>query len=287
MEPITGTALLGAGISAGGGILQAFQNRKNRQWSEKMMNRQREWALQDWHSQNEYNSPRAQMQRLQEAGLNPNLVYGNGTTAGNTTTGVRQSPSSNWQGQAPDVSGITNSLFSGYDLKAKKAQIDLLETQKTVQANEALLKAAKTAESTIKTAKDKFQLEQAQKLSAGVLEMQRLNLDRLSQGIDLDQKRYQLALTEQQRRQIETANNLQEAIQRIAESKSRVWLNQFEGKRKQAETDKIRKTISLMNQDTETRELDLKLKREGLQPTDPTWQRVMLQQLKKFLPDLW
>lgn len=31
-----------------------------------------------WNRQNEYNTPLAQMQRLQEAGLNPNLMYGQG-----------------------------------------------------------------------------------------------------------------------------------------------------------------------------------------------------------------
>lgn len=32
-----------------------------------------------WHMQNEYNSPVQQMQRLNDAGLNPNLMYGKGT----------------------------------------------------------------------------------------------------------------------------------------------------------------------------------------------------------------
>lgn len=32
-----------------------------------------------WHQQNEYNSPSAQLERYAQAGLNPNLVYGQGT----------------------------------------------------------------------------------------------------------------------------------------------------------------------------------------------------------------
>lgn len=51
-----------------------------------------------WNRQNEYNTPTAQMQRLQAAGLNPNLVYGNGG-ATNTATGA---PTYN-AGHAPDV----------------------------------------------------------------------------------------------------------------------------------------------------------------------------------------
>ncbi|WP_139366091.1 hypothetical protein [Elizabethkingia meningoseptica] len=33
-----------------------------------------------WNRNNEYNTPLAQMQRLKDAGLNPNLMYGQGTT---------------------------------------------------------------------------------------------------------------------------------------------------------------------------------------------------------------
>lgn len=38
--------------------------------------------LEAWNMENEYNSPSAQMQRYQDAGLNPNLIYGQSNTAG-------------------------------------------------------------------------------------------------------------------------------------------------------------------------------------------------------------
>lgn len=38
-----------------------------------------------WNMNNQYNSPAEQMKRLKEAGLNPNLVYGNGSVVGNTS----------------------------------------------------------------------------------------------------------------------------------------------------------------------------------------------------------
>lgn len=39
---------------------------------------QNDMNIQNWHMQNEYNSPSAQMDRLKAAGLNPNLMYGQG-----------------------------------------------------------------------------------------------------------------------------------------------------------------------------------------------------------------
>lgn len=49
---------------------------------ENQMNAQNEWNLKMWNLQNAYNTPSAQMQRFAEAGLNPNLIYGQTNTAG-------------------------------------------------------------------------------------------------------------------------------------------------------------------------------------------------------------
>lgn len=85
--------LLGAGIDAATGLIGQLINRGH----EKKMQREafahnREMAeyayskdLEMWDRQNQYNTPEAQMQRLTEAGLNPNMVYGSGTVAGNTS----------------------------------------------------------------------------------------------------------------------------------------------------------------------------------------------------------
>lgn len=78
-------ALLGAVIGAGTNMLSTgLQNRYNRKQADK------EWRrnLEQWNKENEYNSPSAQMARLQEAGLNPNLMYSQGNTgnAGSSPT---------------------------------------------------------------------------------------------------------------------------------------------------------------------------------------------------------
>ena len=51
------------------------QNRENQRFWEQ----QRDFNLQMWHAQNEYNNPKSQMQRFMDAGLNPHLIYGQGT----------------------------------------------------------------------------------------------------------------------------------------------------------------------------------------------------------------
>ena len=108
-------------------------NKKTREWNEKMYGRQREDALADWARSNEYNSPLSQMQRLREAGLNPNLVYGNG--ANNVSQPVRSTDVKGWNPHAPafDLGGIVNTYFGVQQqqqaLKNQEAQLRLINSQ--------------------------------------------------------------------------------------------------------------------------------------------------------------
>lgn len=94
-------AVIAAGIAAAGSTTAAAVNNKggkrsqrrafkyNQQLQEQQAAYQKEAAeiswnrqLEAWNLENEYNSPAAQMQRYQDAGLNPNLIYGQSNTSG-------------------------------------------------------------------------------------------------------------------------------------------------------------------------------------------------------------
>lgn len=78
-----GGALLNAGLGVVGNFLGNKQAEKNQQqqnaFNAAEAQKTRDWQEKMWNLNNEYNTPLAQVNRLQEAGLNPNLVYGNGT----------------------------------------------------------------------------------------------------------------------------------------------------------------------------------------------------------------
>lgn len=59
---------------------ESAQNKLQREWSEKMYEKQRDDAREDVRKERLYNTPQAQMQRLQAAGLNADLMYGNGAS---------------------------------------------------------------------------------------------------------------------------------------------------------------------------------------------------------------
>lgn len=81
------------------------ENAMNRQFNRQLQQDQNNWYYSMWSLNNAYNTPAAQRQRYEDAGLNPDLIYGQGTS-GNSSAPA--------QGTAPgysnptDVSGIAN-----------------------------------------------------------------------------------------------------------------------------------------------------------------------------------
>lgn len=106
------SGLVLGGLSAiGNAITGGASARKQYQYQSKLMDKQNNFALSMYNMDNRYNSPVMQRARLEQAGLNPNLMYGNGGIQ-NTSSGAPGSAS----GQAPQVDygrpseGISNAL---------------------------------------------------------------------------------------------------------------------------------------------------------------------------------
>ena len=121
-------------VSAGiGGAFGLFGSALNYHFQNKLMEKQNQYNLDMWKLQNEYNSPAAQMQRYQEAGLNPALMYGQ-VTPGNATTAPHMGTP-----QAPQLSRDMAELGKLFNIEGLKQAI---ADTKLKQAN---AKAAKVA----------------------------------------------------------------------------------------------------------------------------------------------
>lgn len=113
----------------------AKQSQKNTQLT---INAQKEAAELAWqnnlslyHYNNAYNTPQAQMERLQEAGLNPNLVYGSGSVSGNTSGSLPSYPVTNpdYRGQQSQSAAFLTAASQYLDYATKSAQVDNLAAQ--------------------------------------------------------------------------------------------------------------------------------------------------------------
>lgn len=88
--PLLGAAAITGGASFLGGLVNGIFNnaagnqtlqaqREANETNIRLANEQMAWNERMWNMQNEYNTPAQQMQRISEAGLNPNLMYSQGS----------------------------------------------------------------------------------------------------------------------------------------------------------------------------------------------------------------
>lgn len=146
--------VLSDGINA---VTQIGQNRANRKFAQQQTQQARQWALQDYQSQNEYNSPAAQMERLKAAGLNPNLVYGTGA-ATQQAVPIKPTQKAEWRGEAPRVN-LGQSAMAFMDAQMRQAQVDNLRVQNTVLLEEKKLKEAQTRATLANAGLSEFNLD--------------------------------------------------------------------------------------------------------------------------------
>jgi hypothetical protein len=111
----------------GGAILQNRSNKKLAQYS---FNKNVEM----WKMQNAYNSPKQQMARYNEAGLNPNLMYGKGTSGNAQTMPQYQALPSSGDVFGQSVAGIQGVI----EIKRKKEETAILEINKEIRESTAV-----------------------------------------------------------------------------------------------------------------------------------------------------
>lgn len=106
---------IGSSLISGG--FQLGAEKANFKHQKELADQQNQFNLDMWKMNNEYNSPQAQMQRLKDAGLNPMLMYGQGTT------GNSSSPPSQVTPNAPHYGKAAQELAKAFNLEAIKTAI--------------------------------------------------------------------------------------------------------------------------------------------------------------------
>lgn len=117
------TGALGLGRSLLGYSGQRETNRMNYQIAREA----RQHDVDMWNRQNIYNAPINQMQRLEDAGLNPNLMYSQGNTG--QASPPKEAPRPEYRSPLSGLSETMPVLSQFYDLKLKDAQISVQEQQ--------------------------------------------------------------------------------------------------------------------------------------------------------------
>jgi hypothetical protein len=129
---------LSAGIGAAGSVLSSVIGNigaKKREADARKAN------IEFWKMQNQYNLPKAQMQRLKEAGLNPNLIYGSSPAGASGAAGsISPAKAAPYSFENPINSAVQMSLapLQGGKLQAETALA--LQKSGVEKLNKKLLK---------------------------------------------------------------------------------------------------------------------------------------------------
>lgn len=258
-------ALLGALAPVVGGAINAQstnqQNFESRIWAQQMYEKQRADAIEFWNMNNDYNSPVNQMRRFQEAGLNPNLIYGQGNS-GNASTPVKTPDIQRPSFDPPKWgSGLSQAMAEYQNTEIRQAQTDNLRTQNTVLLGEAALKAAQTIATKYSGEKTAFDLGVARDLRDTMVDTAKEQLRKLQADTSFQ-------LGENERRTAMTGANLRESAERVLGMR-------LQRAQTKEEINRIKESIRAIQNDNELKRLDIELRRQGINPHDPVYLRVL------------
>lgn len=151
-----GNAIFGAGLlNVGSSALTNMANLK-------LANKQNMWNWQQLQYMNNYNSPLQQIQRLKQAGLNPNLVYGSGNVVGNQSGSLTSVPMSVKDVRFGDIlKGAAEGYMTAKNMEVeynqKLANVALTQQQKdTSKAQADLYKSSERLNNSKALGQDKY-----------------------------------------------------------------------------------------------------------------------------------
>lgn len=231
------SSIFGSGMSYKG---QKDTNKTNIQLAQQG----REHDVNMWNRQNEYNTPEMQMHRLKEAGLNPNLMYGNGqASTGNADAPKQAHVATTSNEMASFANNNAIQMLSQYnDWQVKKAQIQNIQEETTSKALQNQFMSA--------SMKDRlFGEEWKSNLSYAKAKYQ-------------DELYVPLKYTREERAE-QIRNQSKLSGQRLNESSERINFLQKSSRQKQLQI-----------------ELDEQLKPHGMSTSDQLWQRMLAPVIK-------
>lgn len=125
---------------AAGTVANKSMQEDAQRWQENMYDKQKEF----WYEQQEYNSPANQVQRLGEAGINPQLAIGNIQSGQMGSSPSVGSPSALSAGQFGDITGNMLNIIRGKnENKLAKAEENLLNQDANLKQIDGMSRAMK------------------------------------------------------------------------------------------------------------------------------------------------
>jgi hypothetical protein len=169
------------------------------------------YNVRSWRMMNKYNHPKAQVERLRSAGLNPDLMYGGAGSPGGASGNTQQFA----KYQAPQFQMHPIDIA---DIKLKTKQGKYLETQGSTQETQAALNKAKVLTELV--TRGKLQAETKARIVDTIEKMTLLPGQKTIQELSIRQNRKQLGIMDASRESI--YQKINESKQMVKESAVRI-----------------------------------------------------------------
>lgn len=215
-------------------------------------NRENEYGEYAWHKMNAYNSPMAQMERFKEAGLNPNLIYGNMSSSPSFAMGRYDSPKTGgYNASREDYSGVANGLAGGLSayigFREAAARTDNLQAQNEVLKQEAVIKAFTAAGLSMDNVIKSESVPYAKQNAANAARLADANV---MSSLQANENLVQQFVLNERRDSRETESN-------------RAYLRESD------------RRVMGMDQERVMKQLEINLRQIGINPNDPTVLRII------------
>lgn len=165
-------SLAGSAIGAGAQRRANIQNMQLAKYQNNWQTAENEKAyarsVEMWNMQNQYNSPTAQMSRLRQAGLNPNLVYGSGVTGNSAGSAPQYQPAKIQRATMEPYRGwnlgLSDAASMYMAMRQNKAQVENMEAQNKLIKEQARTEGIRQGNIAMATARSGFDLDLAREL---------------------------------------------------------------------------------------------------------------------------
>lgn len=272
-------SLIAASIAANASLVAGYeQNKKNRKSQEEQNRLDRENqrylyelstrdARENAMVERSYNSPEQQMNRLRQAGLNPNLVYGRGAdnTAGSISSG--SAPSGSLNAPMVDYGFVNQAAETFMNVNQQSVQTDLIHEQAALARKEQILKDATTQKTLQDTATSAEQLRQSKGLWEQTIK--KAELENWNLGIKAE-----IELDRNQREALRNTADVAKTYQEITQLKLKNAMNPLERA-------KLKQDVENAKQENRIRSITEELKEIGIYPGDPKWFGLVQRKLQK------
>lgn len=222
IAPVVLGGLLAAGGSVLGGSLNYFGQKAANKQNAEIAAKQRAFDLEMWNKNNAYNTPLAQMARLKEAGLNPNLIYGSGSASTGLSSSYPKATTPVMQNEFGGLGqGVSSALGQFYDIKMKEAQINAINNNADLTLQKTANEAYKKYLMQSQTAKNEWDVKRGTSLLPYQTTMFEQNNERIRLG------NQDLTWKLKDKNPLEVAQMLKRNALLEAETRSKNFLNTY------------------------------------------------------------